>query len=102
MNAIKELELLAVDAHRRGIGWNQFYSEHAAAMKKDQPYDAGRYHRLYQRLMALVCSGDDAGQYPIDVGMAQWDRDDARPGPHDTITQARFDWTKLSGNEVTT
>jgi hypothetical protein len=101
MNAIRTLERSALAAFRRGIGWAEFWERHAEQVRECEPFNRQRFKRLYDRLLALVTSGDSAGQYPIDDGVTQWEVDDARPGPHDTITQARFDWAQLSGNEVT-
>jgi hypothetical protein len=95
MNQIKELEKLAIDAFRRGETWSAFWEQHGEQVKQAEPWNARDYHRLYQRLMALVCSGNDAGQYPIDVGMTQWELDDAqtRAPISDTQTNARCLWT---------
>jgi hypothetical protein len=90
MNQIQKLEKLAVDAFRDGQGWAQFWEEHAADVRNAEPWSRERFRRLVDRLLSLVTSGDSAGQYPIDDGMAQWEVDDVRHTPHDTITQARL------------
>jgi len=90
MNANRMLELLALDCHRVGSTWAEFWQEHGERVRQTEPYDRGRYRRLVNRLLSLVVSGDTDGQQPVGD-------DDATPGeladqasPHDTITRARL------------
>jgi hypothetical protein len=106
MNGIKALSRAAIATHRRGETWPAFWERHADQIKAAEPYSRERYRRLYMRLLSLVTSGDSTGQYPIDVGMAQWEADDTQsPTPvSDTQTQARCLWpmsaTMPSQNEA--
>jgi hypothetical protein len=89
--SIKHLDRLALDAHRRGIGWNDFWQEHGAAVCAAEPHSRERFQRLVRRLLSLLTSGDTANVEPLD---AAWEHDDAQaePSPSDTGTQARCLW----------
>ncbi|MGD0656117.1 MAG: hypothetical protein ABSA16_17405 [Thermoguttaceae bacterium] len=42
MNQIKELEKLAIDFHRRGLGWTEYWAMHADAIRKAEPFNNRR------------------------------------------------------------
>ena len=88
MNATQTLEHAAIRAHARGDRWETFWQEHGAAIHQAKPYHAGRYHRLVNRLLHLVCSGDPSGQEPAGE---PWLLDDVpeQTAPHDTQTCAK-------------
>jgi len=62
------LELLAADCHRVGSTWAEFWREHGDRVRRAEPYDARRFHRLVRRLLALVASGDTDGLTIFDEG----------------------------------
>jgi len=93
---IQTLERLALDAHRRGGSWTEFWQEHADATRQAEPYNAGRYHRLVNRLLAIVVSGDCDGQQPIgDDEAMPWELDDHQPDPANSHG-ARLRWPMTS------
>jgi hypothetical protein len=89
---VNQLEHAAIDAHRRGIGWSDFWTEHADAIRAAEPYNASRYRRLVAKLLHLVASGDESGMEPAG---APWLLDDVpeHSKPADIGTSARIDWT---------
>jgi hypothetical protein len=101
MTTTQELERAAVDAHRRGLPWSQFWPTVAADVIRVEPYDRNRYHKLVGRLVALVAAGDVDGAEPADDGWPRpmpWELDDA-PAPalvvSDSETRARVDWSAV-------
>jgi hypothetical protein len=66
---VRTLESAALRAHRRGIGWTDFWQEHGAAVCQAEPHNRQRFQRLVRRLLALVSSGDLDGQQPIPQGV---------------------------------
>jgi hypothetical protein len=89
MNAAKRLERAAMRAHTRGACWAEFWEAYGHQVKAAEPYHAGRYHRLVNRLLSLVASGDTANVEPIGE---PWLLDDDLPeaiSPHDTATVAK-------------
>jgi hypothetical protein len=106
MKTIQALERAAVAAHTRGVGWTAFWELHGAAVRACDPYNAGRYRRLYLRLLSIVTSGDTNGMMPVadDDSLGPWERDDNAISPHDMPTHARCLWpmsaTMPSQNEA--
>lgn len=89
VNMTKQLERRAVEVHRRGEQWAVFWEQHGDDVRAVEPYNRGRFRRLVDRLLALVCSGDCDGVEPIgDDDAMPWERDD-QVSPHDSKTQAR-------------
>lgn len=89
MNAIQTLERAAIRAHARGACWAEFWSNYGNQVRAVEPYNAGRYHRLVHRLLAIVTSGDDCGMDRLE---SPWDADDT-PAVNvvsDTTTHARL------------
>ena len=89
----KELESAAIDAHRRGIGWGEFWRRHGADARAAEPHNARRYQKLVGRLLALVVSGNLNGDRAVgDDDQAPWETDDVgpEPKPSDTATAANI------------
>lgn len=81
MNTTKHLERAALAAHRAGQTWAEFWQQHGREVAAAEPWNVGRYHRLVNKLLSLVASGDRE-QRPIPVGLlwgeqSPWDEDDA-------------------------
>jgi len=90
MNEIKALERAAIDAFRNGIGWTAYWQQHGEQVQQAEPWNARRFKRLYDRLLALVTSGDTNGMTAMaEDDAAPWVADD-QPSPHDSITRARL------------
>lgn len=75
MNAIKKLEQAALDAHKAGLGWKDFWQQHGKEVIKAEPFNRVKSRRLVNRLLALVTSGDTCGMSTISP--TQWESDDA-------------------------
>ena len=69
----RHLERLALDAHQLNWTWDQFWQAHADAILQAAPWNRGRYHRLVNRLLSLVVSGDTDGQQPVGDDVTPWD-----------------------------
>jgi hypothetical protein len=98
---IKALERHALDAHRLNWTRDRFWQMHGDAVRQAEPYHRGRYHRLINRLMALVVSGDTDGMEPAGE---PWllDEQQEQLAVDDTTTAARIDWQAAGiGQEVT-
>jgi len=67
MNVIRTLECAAIQAHRAGLSWGDFWTANADAIRQAEPHNRQRFQRLVRRLLALVASGDCDGQEPIDA-----------------------------------
>jgi hypothetical protein len=87
---IRILERSALDFHRRGLGWSDFWAKHGEQVRQAEPWNRERYRRLYLRLMHLVVSGDTSGQFPPGDDSEPWLADDEASKPPDTITHARL------------
>jgi hypothetical protein len=88
--SIQGLEKMAIDAHTRGERREVFWQRHGEQVREAEPWCRARFRRLYDKLMHLVCSGDNAGQYPPGNDPEPWLVDDLQSKPHDTITNARM------------
>jgi hypothetical protein len=75
MVGIRSLERAAIVAHRNGESWATFWANHGDEVRRAQPHDRAAFNRLANRLLALVCSGDDAGTRGI---ASPWELDDAQ------------------------
>ncbi len=98
------LETTAIEAHRAGMSWAGFWGQHSAQIRQAQPWRRPAYHRLVNRLMHLLLTGDGAGQFPPEDpdGIESWDRDDAAEQPHETQTCACLQIDLPMGAEVAT
>ena len=74
-NAVRFLEERAIDAHCQGIGWSEFWQEHAYAIRAAEPYDRSKFRRLVNRLLSLVTAGNLDGQQPMPAGLL-WGQED--------------------------
>ena len=83
----KQLERLAVAAHRRGDDWNTFYAKHAGDVQALEPWNLAARNKLVRRLSVLVAAGDLDGAEPIANSWPRpepWELDDmAQPHPLD-------------------
>ncbi len=63
----EQIEQVAIEAHRRGLVWQDFWPTVAGDVTAVFPdyYDRGRF---IHRLVGLLASGDVDGQEPIDAG----------------------------------
>ncbi len=108
MEAIRKLEQLALDAHRAGLKWADFWATAVAELVNQAcPYDRAAYRRLVQQLSHMVLCGTTSGMLAPgdDDRLTPWDEDD-QATPHDTITQAKcqvplFDMAGIGGSVVT-
>ena len=76
---IKDLAALALNAHRRGITFTDFWPTVSDAAKELEPWSRRAYHRLHNRLMHICITGSEGGQYPPgdDDAIMPWVVDDA-------------------------
>ena len=90
--AIATLERAAIEAHRHGQTWEEFWRNHAAKVREAEPRDRARFHDLVKRLLHLVCAGEPAGRSNVGAPSAPmpWERDDqlARLPEHRLVTPA--------------
>jgi hypothetical protein len=93
MTTTQRLERAAIDAHRAGIGFGQFWNEHKEAVRMSIPRD--RVYTTYRRLLNIVLCGDDADVTSADDlplfrdDREQWFQDDDVQ-VDDVQTQARL------------
>ena len=83
----------AHEAHRAGSEWSEFQREHAEAIRRAEPFDRLRYHRLSGALLHVVCCGELSGQFAAgdpDAISEPWEADNEREQPADVGTSARF------------
>ena len=59
------IEQQAIEAHRHGEGWGDFFERNREAIRQAEPYDRQRYRRLIDHLLSLVVSGDTNGMVAI-------------------------------------
>jgi hypothetical protein len=83
----RDLERAALDAHRRGLTWGQYWPTVAQHAGQLEPHSTRKYRRLVDRLVGLVVAGDTDGAQPAG-DPEPWERDDT-PGPHDRMTRAK-------------
>lgn len=76
---VKELEREAIRAHAAGERWESFWRRIRDDVERAEPVDRHAYHRLVQRLLGLLVSGDISGAEPIGDGWPRpcpWEVDD--------------------------
>jgi len=85
---IQTLEHHAIDAHRAGKTWTQFWERHGREVCRAEPVNRQRFRKLVDRLLSLVTSGDTSGLNTLE---SPWDADDVPlvNVVSDTRTQAR-------------
>jgi hypothetical protein len=83
--ATQALEKAALDCHRDGIGWTDFWQQYGIQVREAEPYNRQRFHRLVRHLLHLLTSGETSGEHPVAVGLLwgseDWEQDDAYPSP---------------------
>jgi hypothetical protein len=65
---VKQLERRAVAVHKAGTTWGTFWRQYGPHVIALEPHDRRRFHRLRQRLLGLLVSGDTDGQEPVGDG----------------------------------
>ncbi len=73
-------ERAAIDAHKAGQTWPEFWKRYGDSVRHLEPYDRQRFRRLVRRLSHLLTCGNTDGMEPISTGMLwgePWDVDDA-------------------------
>ena len=60
MDKIKELEALAIEAHKTGQNWHDFTQQHSRAIKAVEPVDRIAANRMTARLLIIVAAGPQA------------------------------------------
>ncbi len=96
----KQLDAAAIQSHRRGDTWNQFWPTVAGDVAAAEPWDLSRHRQLVRRLSLLVTAGNLNGSEPVPNGWSEpmpWEIDDQAQSvpaivPHDTRTAARCLW----------
>lgn len=81
MNERTRLERIALDAHRRGLSWSEYWPTVALDVAQAEPHDRAAYRRLVRRLSHLLTCGDLDGATPISTGTLwgePWEQDDAQ------------------------
>ncbi len=71
----RDLERKALAAHERGERWQVFWARVAHEVRRLAPYDRQRFRNIYNRLLHLLMTGDDAGREPPGNGLPPWDLD---------------------------
>jgi hypothetical protein len=105
VNARKQLEQAAADAHHRGETWARFWQQHGPQFDKLPAAD--RQEAIETALQILV-TGEAAGRIPVANSMFGWDEaetdvDQAPPAlVSDTETRARIDWQQLNPSAMPT
>ena len=100
MRQTTDLEQLALDGHRQGIGWHEFWKDHSKVICQAESYDNKKLNKLVRRLSHLLMCGDLDGQRPPGDpdGLEPWERDDLNDNPNDTITHAHLQLLLPFGN----
>lgn len=76
---MQRLEREAIRAHQASGTWADFWATHAKAIQRAEPWNRRRFHRLLNRLMALVVAGNHDAQHP--AGTPPWEVDHEQPEP---------------------
>jgi len=81
--AERQLEAAALDGHRRGLSWGDFWTDHGAEVCAAEPHDRRKFNRLVCHLLALLVSGNTDGAEPGEPWIL--DAQPNQPSPLDTI-----------------
>ncbi len=86
------LEHRAIEAHHAGVAWHEYWESHVDLIRESEPDDEQAFDRLVKRLMHLLITGDESGQFPpADPDeIKSWNRDGAAEQPNETTTRARL------------
>ena len=100
MNRQNRIHQAAVDAHRRGLSWAEFFQGHRAQFNE---LPAADRQQAVERALQIVATGETAGMVPVANSMFGWDEvsqadADVVPVPvvSDTETRARIDWHQVT------
>ena len=89
----KALRRAALESHKAGESWLEFWGRHGREASELEPYSASRFRRLQMELLHLCASGERSGQFGVGDPDAidPWLIDDGQlEQPHDTETSARL------------
>jgi len=78
MQIPNNLRQLAATAFTEATTWPAFLAEHADTIRRCEPYDRGRYHRLVELVRSVVVSGTTSGLFACgdDDAGCEWFADD--------------------------
>ena len=100
------LEKAALDGHKQGLSWHDWWTEHGEAVKAAAPFDNRRLRKLVNRLAHILLTGERSGQFPPDDpdAVPQWEVDDQleRDRIDDSTTAARLQMPLPFGREGVT
>jgi len=65
MHIPNDLRRAAAEAFTLGIPWPEWFAEHREEIRKAEPYDARRFHRLVELVRQVVLTGSSAGQFAV-------------------------------------
>ena len=72
MKELTRLERTAVDAHKAGTPWSEFWEIHRHTVGQIEPWDNAAYRRIVARLSHIVTCGDcDGYGRPLDFELEQ-------------------------------
>jgi hypothetical protein len=89
------LERAALDAHRRGDDWADFWKLHRDSISAAEPWNRDAYHRLVRRLSYLVTCGDCDGMMAAGDNWPPEADDPPQYPASDNRTQARINWDAI-------
>lgn len=69
----KQLERTALESHRRGERWSQFWPLVSDDLRALIPWDRRAYGRAVERLLCVLVSGDTSGLEPPNSSPWEWD-----------------------------
>lgn len=87
---IAELRQSALDAHRAGVRFEQWWPDVVEDVRQAAPYDRQQFTRLQAELLSIVIAGDTDGVYSPgdDDALPPWEADD-EPDVDDNTTAAK-------------
>jgi hypothetical protein len=86
---IRQLERLALDSHRAGLSWRDYFAANAGIITTIISGNPAGWGEVRDRLLALLVSGETSGRLP--VGDSEADQAPAVAlTPSDTETAARL------------
>ena len=79
MRIPNELKTAALTEFKHGGDWQRFVTEHGHAIRKAEPYVPAKYRTLRGKLLHVVCTGSESGQFAAGDpdAVCEWLVDDA-------------------------
>jgi len=79
MRIPNDLRQLASEAFTTDQPWAEFIGEHRDAIRRAEPYNASRFHRLAELVRSVVVSGSTSGLFAVgdDDAACEWFGDDS-------------------------